>query len=58
MEEKHSESQNGFVIRIGKLLREALDIQKKQIEEATYNCVKPSDLEAGEIIAKKVFKIT
>lgn len=46
-----------FTIRIGPLLRKVLDQQKKQIIEATYNCVKPSDLEAGEIVAKKIFNI-
>ena len=46
-----------FTIRIGEKLREVLDQQKKQITEATYNCVKPSDLEAGEILAKKLLKI-
>jgi len=45
-----------FTIRIGKKLRQVIDTQKKQIEEATYNCVKSSDLEAGEIIAKKFLK--
>ena len=43
-----------FVVKIGVLLREVLDIQKKQIKEATYDCVNPSDYEAGEIVAKKV----
>ena len=45
-----------YTIRIGEKLRKVLDQQKKQIEEATYNCVKPSDLEAGEIVAKKILK--
>ncbi len=47
-----------FTIRVGPRLREVLDQQKKQIKEATYDCVKPSDWEAGEIIAKKILKIT
>lgn len=47
-----------YTIRIGELLRKVLDKQKNQIKEATYNCVNPSDLEAGEIIAKKFLKIT
>ena len=42
-----------YTVRIGVKLRKVLDQQKQQIEEATYNCVKPSDLQAGEIIAKK-----
>lgn len=45
-----------FTIRIGIKLREVLDQQKEQIKEATYNCVNPSDLEAGEIVAKKILK--
>ncbi len=45
-----------YTVRIGEKLRKVLDQQKKQIEEATYDCVKPSDLEAGEIIAKKFLK--
>ena len=43
-----------YTIRIGEKLRMVLDQQKKQIKEVTYDCVKPSDLEAGEIIAKKI----
>ncbi len=50
---KHKEEKS-YVVRIGKLLREVLDMQKKQIEKATYNCVEPSDFEAGEIVAKKI----
>lgn len=42
-----------YTIRIGENLRKVLDQQKKQIKDVTYNCVNPSDLEAGEIIAKK-----
>ena len=45
-----------FVIKIGAKLREVIDLQKEQIREATYNSVKPSDYEAGEIVAKKVLK--
>ena len=43
-----------YTIRIGKKLKLVLEQQKKQISEATYNCVNPSDLEAGEIVAKKI----
>ena len=45
-----------FVVKIGEKLREVLNQQKKQIKEATYDCVNPSDYEAGEIIAKKFLK--
>lgn len=50
------EKKPSFVIRIGLKMREVLNIQKKQIEEATYNVVEPSDYEAGEILAKKFLK--
>lgn len=43
-----------FTVRIGPKLREVLNQQKDNISEVTYACVNPSDLEAGEIIAKKV----
>jgi len=49
-------SKTSFVIRVGKKMREVLDLQKKQIEEATYSVVEPSDYEAGEIVAKKLLK--
>jgi len=55
MEEKEK---NSFVIRIGKKMRQVLDQQKKQIEDATYNVVEASDYEAGEILAKKLLKET
>ena len=45
-----------YTVRIGEKLRQVLDQQKKQIEEATYDCVKPSDLQAGEIIARKFLR--
>ncbi len=45
-----------FIVKIGIKLREVLNSQKEQIKEATYNCVNPSDYEAGEIIAKKILK--
>ena len=43
-----------FLVKIGPKLREVLDDQKRKIEDVTYNCVKPSDYEAGEIVAKKI----
>lgn len=52
MEEKQKTKE--YTVRIGEKLRAVLDKQKKQIKEATYNCVEPSDLQAGEIIAKKI----
>ncbi len=50
------EEKNSFVIRVGKKMRQVLDQQKKQIEEATYDVVEASDYEAGEILAKKFLK--
>ena len=50
------EKQNSFVIRIGPKLRQVLDQQKKQIEEATYDVIEASDYDAGEIIAIKIVK--
>lgn len=45
-----------YTVRIGKRLREVLDIQKKRIKEVTYDIVNASDLEAGEILADKILK--
>lgn len=45
-----------FTVRIGPKLRGLLDQQKAIIEEVTYNCVKSSDWEAGEILATKIGK--
>ena len=45
-----------FVIKIGKLLREVLDKQKENISKVTYDCVKSSDYEAGELLARKVIE--
>lgn len=43
-----------FTVRIGELLRNVLDKQKENIKVATEGCVLPSDLEVGEMIAKKI----
>ncbi len=50
------EKRKEFIVKIGEKLRKVLDKQKKQISEATYDCVKPSDYEAGEIVAKKILR--
>ncbi len=43
-----------YIVRIGPLLKEVLNIQKAKIKEATYDVVDASDYNAGEIVAKKV----
>ncbi len=53
MEEKKKKLEE-FTVRIGAKLKGLLQEQKNKIKEATYNCVNPSDLEAGEILAKKL----
>lgn len=46
-----------FVIRIGPLMKKALEEQKKIIKDFTYDCCNVSDLEAGEILAKKFLRL-
>lgn len=53
MEEKKDKREE-FIIKIGPLLKEVLEKQKEIIKETTWDCVKPSDYEVGEIIAKKL----
>lgn len=53
---EEKEKRENFVVKIGPKLRLILNKQREQIKEATYNCVSPSDWEAGEIIAKKFLK--
>jgi len=55
--EKESKQEKEFTVRIGPLLRKALDDQKEQIREVTYDVCQTSDFEVGEIIAKKYFKM-
>jgi len=54
MEEKKETKREEFVIKIGPLLKEKFETQKEIIKETTWDCVKPSDYEVGEIIAKKI----
>lgn len=53
-ETNNKKKRKEFLVKIGPKLREVLDDQKRKIEDVTYNCVKPSDYEAGEIVAKKI----
>ena len=53
-DEKENKKRKSFVVEIGPLLKKILDKQKEIIKEATYDCVKASHYEAGEMIAKKV----
>lgn len=48
------QEKNRFTITIGKELKEILDKQKANVTEGTYDVIKSSYYEAGEIIAKKV----
>ena len=43
-----------FIIKIGPLLKKVMEKQKEIVKETTWDCVKPSDYEVGEIIAKKL----
>ena len=56
MEEKTIEKREEYSIRIGPLLKKALDKQKDNIKKVTYECVAASDYDAGEIIAKKLIQ--
>ena len=53
---KRREEKKEFTITIGILLKEVLEKQKDNIKKLTYGCVKSSDYEAGEIIAKKIIE--
>ena len=54
MQKSEEDKREGFNTRIGPLLKEIFEIQKKIIKETTWDCVKASDYEAGEIVAKKI----
>ena len=51
---KRRQEKKEFVVTIGVLLKEVLEKQKKKVSEVTYDCVKASDYEAGEILATKI----
>jgi len=54
MGEQKEEKRKEFVTKIGPLLKKMFEIQREIIKETTWGCVKPSDYEVGEIIAKKI----
>ena len=45
-----------YIMRIGPLLKKILEKQKENVNRATYECVNPSNYDAGEILAKKVIQ--
>lgn len=56
MVEEKKEKREEYVVRIGPLLKQIIDSQKKNIKEVSYDCVESSDYTAGEIIAKKIIQ--
>ena len=53
VQKQKSNTREEYIVQIGPLLMKALQKQIESIREATYYSVKPSNYEAGEIIAKK-----
>ena len=56
MEQQNKQKRESFIVEIGPLLKKILEEQMNNIKEATYDCVKPSHYEAGEIVAKKIIQ--
>ena len=56
MVSKRRKNKEEFVVTIGSLLKDILEKQKENIKKVTYGCVKASDYEAGELIAKKIIE--
>ena len=52
--EENEDKKEGYHTRIGPLLKALFDKQKQIIKKTTWECIKPSDYEVGEIIAKKM----
>lgn len=54
MAKEHNKREE-YVVKIGPLLKKALESQREKIKKALYNVDDSSDYTAGEIIAKKGF---
>lgn len=57
MVQKQRGKRKEYMVQIGELLMQVLEEQREKIREVTYDSVKPSYYEAGEILAKKVLKM-
>jgi len=53
---EEKEKKNNYRPVLGELMKEAIEKQKQKIKEICYDCVNPSDREAGEILAKKLIE--
>jgi len=56
MEKEKENKKEEYTVRIGALLKRLLEKQKERVKRETYGVCKSSDLEAGEIIAKKIIE--
>jgi len=56
MEEENNKKKEGHHTRIGPLLTKVFEKQKEIVNETTWDCMKPSDYEVGEILAKKIIE--
>ncbi len=57
MQKQKENKREQFIIQIGPLMKRVLDEQIESVKEVTYDSVKASYFEAGEIVAKKVLGI-
>jgi len=55
-EETENKKREEFVIQIGPILKQVLELQKEKIKEVSWGCVNASYYEAGEVIAKKIME--
>jgi hypothetical protein len=58
MTQKQKTKREEFVIRIGPLLKKALEEQGQKIKEHTYNVCEPSYYDSGEVLAKKILGLS